>query len=136
MRFARFVPLAVLLLLAVSPLAFGQGWQWGRPAMPRSGACFYRDANFSGDYFCMRDGERWPSLPHGFNDAISSIRVFGGARLRVFFNDNFGGVSLLVDHNINNLQHVPRADDRRRRWNDRISAIAVFRDEDEWARPR
>jgi hypothetical protein len=122
---------AILLMLVSAPAAFAQ-WQWGRPQTPRSGACFFRDADFRGDYFCLRDGERWPAVPRGFNDTISSIRTFGGARLRIFYDDNFRGVSLLVDRNIRNLQRVPRADSPRNSWNDRISSIAVFRDRDEW----
>lgn len=78
----RFVPVAFLLLFVSSMPASAQ-WKWGKPRPPQSGACFYQDKNFGGNFFCLKDGDRWPSLPRGFNDAISSIRVFGGARLRI-----------------------------------------------------
>jgi hypothetical protein len=128
----RFVPVAVLLLLATSLPAFAQ-WDWGRPHPPRAGACFYQDPGFGGGYFCLKAGERWPSMPAGFNDRITSIRVFGGARLRVFNGDNFGSPSLFLDHDVADLRRIPVDGGRGRNWNDRISSLAVFRDRDEWA---
>src|SRR5450755_1484939 len=83
----RFVPAAVLLLFVTSLPAFAQ-WEWGRPHPPKTGACFYKDSGFRGDYFCLQVGERWPSLPAGFNDKISSIQVFRGGRVRLFNNNN------------------------------------------------
>jgi multidrug efflux pump subunit AcrA (membrane-fusion protein) len=35
-------------------------YTWGRPSQPQSGACFYKDPGFQGDYFCVRDGENQP----------------------------------------------------------------------------
>jgi hypothetical protein len=126
----RFVPVVFLLLFATSLPMFAQ-WKWGKPRPPQSGACFYQDKNFGGNFFCLKDGDRWPSLPRGFNDAISSIRVFGGARLRIFRDGNFQGQSLLVDHDTVNLKDIPLEPGRS--WNDRVSAIAVFRERDDWA---
>ena len=135
MRF-RFAKLLVLLLFVSSPLAFAQ-WQWGRPRAPKAGACFYKEGDFGGDYFCLKVGERWPSMPAGFNDKISSIRVFGKARVRIFNAANFGAPNLLIDHNVGDLRRVPVSVSdsrfRNKNWNDRISSIAVFvRDRDEW----
>jgi hypothetical protein len=131
MRF-RFARIVVLLLLFTSLPAFAQ-WQWGRPRPPRAGACFYKDSNFRGDAFCLKVGDRWPSMPAGFNDKITSIRVFGGARGRVFANDNFGGASFLIDRSVNDLRRIPVSDNPSKNWNNRISSIAVFmRDKDEW----
>lgn len=120
-----------LLLFFLSLPAFAQ-WRWGRPQPPQGGACFYKDANFGNQYFCMHPGERWPVLPRGFNDQISSIRIFGDARVRIFNDANFGGASLLIDQDIYNLKQVPLAPGSHKNWNDRISAIAVFRGRDEW----
>jgi hypothetical protein len=131
---SRFARVTVLLLLCVASLpAFAQ-YQWGRPHTPQSGACFYRDGGFRGDYFCLKDGERWPSMPPGFNDVISSIRVFGGARLRIFADDNFNGISALIDRDVIDLGRFRIPEDPGRSWNDRISSIAVFRDHDQWER--
>ncbi|HUJ93323.1 MAG TPA: DUF3011 domain-containing protein, partial [Candidatus Bathyarchaeia archaeon] len=51
------------------------GGNWGR-----GGACFYRDRDFGGDYICLRRGDSRVYLGNLGND-ISSIRVFGGARV-------------------------------------------------------
>lgn len=127
----RYIPVAVLLLFAMCLPANAQ-WTWGKPHRPRSGACFYRGDHFRGDAFCMNVDDRWPSMPRGFNDQIKSIRVFGGARLRVFNDDNFRGVSLLVDRDIDDLRRVPVADNYNKNWDNRISSIAIFRDRDDW----
>jgi len=50
---------------------------WGAEAIPREGACFYEDRDFQGRSFCVPRGAAYTSLPEGFNDKISSIRVFG-----------------------------------------------------------
>lgn len=132
MRFR--LALLTLFLLCVASLPALAQHDWGRPHPPQSGACFYRDSGFRGDYFCLRDGERWPSMPPGFNDRISSIRVFGGARLRVFADDNFGGISGMIDHDVFDLSSFRLPDNPYKNWNDRISSIAVFREHDQWER--
>lgn len=91
--------------------------RWGRPTAPRSGACFYRDADFEGDYFCAGVGEEIPVLPRGMNDEISSIRIFGDAEVRVFQDVRFTGRSDTFDRNIRNLG--------REGWNDRLSSVRV-----------
>jgi hypothetical protein len=99
------------------------GWRgdrapvWGRnEAMPREGACFYEDANFRGQYFCAPRGATYTALPRGFNDRISSVRVFG-AEVRIFQNQNFRGRSTEI-----------RSDtpDLRGNWRDSVSSIRVF----------
>ena len=127
----RFGFTAVLLFAFTALPAIAQR-SWGRPHFPRAGACFFRDPNFSGDYFCMREGDRWPSLPHGFNDSITSIRVFGGARLRLFNDDSFGGINVRLDHDVDTLVRYRLPNNPAKSWNDRISSIAVFGDRDDW----
>jgi hypothetical protein len=82
----------------------------------------------------MKEGERAPSMPPGFNDRISSIRVFGGARVRVFNDSNFGGFNIMIDHDVINLKEIPLAGIPFKDWNDRISSIVVFREHDDWER--
>jgi hypothetical protein len=131
----------VLLLLCLTSLpAFAQNpdrdqqrqWQWGHPQQPRAGACFYRNINFQGDYFCMKAGDRWPSLPRGFNDQISSIRIFHGALVQVFENGGFTGRRLRIDHDVDSLLRARLPGDPGKSWNDRISAIAVYLPRDIW----
>ncbi len=73
-------------------------------------------------------------MPAGFNDKISSIRLFRGARVRVFINDNFDGVNARIDHDVDDLHRMRLADNSSKNWNDRISSIAVYRERDEWDR--
>jgi len=100
----------------------GRGWrgdrppEWGREALPREGACFYRDADFRGDYFCVPRGAEYSSLPRGFNDSISSIRLIG-ARVRIFQDRDFRGRSTDVRRDVTNL---------RGSWRDTVSSIRVF----------
>jgi hypothetical protein len=82
----------------------------------------------------MKEGERLPAPPPGFNDAITSIRVSGGVRIRIFNDANFSGFSLMLDHDVDNLRYIPVAEVPFKDWNDRISSIAVFREHDEWER--
>jgi Peptidase inhibitor family I36/Beta/Gamma crystallin len=90
---------------------------WGRnEAMPRAGACFYEDANFQGQYFCVQRGSSYASLPRGFNDRISSVRVFG-ARVEIFKDRDFHGRSSELRGDARNL---------RGNWKDDISSIRVF----------
>lgn len=131
----RFAPMFILLLLFTSLPAIAQ-YQWGTPHPPKLGACFYHGENFKGDYFCMKEGERWPSVPDGFNDKITSIRVFGTARVRIFNDSNFKGVNFYVDHNVKDLRSTPVSDNPSKTWNNRISSIAVFpQSKDEWGHP-
>ena len=92
---------------------------WGRdPRMPREGACFYRDVNFSGDYFCLPRGASFTTLPRGFEDQISSIRVLRTAGVMVFRDRDFDGRLARITSDVSDL--------RRGVWNDRISSIRVY----------
>jgi hypothetical protein len=103
----------------------GRGPVWGRGAQPRQGACFFRDTSFQGDYFCMARGESFRALPSGFNDRISSIRVFRGTRVSVFQDNDFRGASETFARSQNDLRSVRKRDDRSRMWTDRISSVRV-----------
>ena len=90
---------------------------WGRnQAVPREGACFYEDANFRGEYFCVPRGATYTSLPSGFNDRISSVRVIG-AEVRIFQDRNFRGRSQEIRTSVRDL---------RGNWRDNVSSIRVF----------
>jgi len=99
----------------------GGGWNpgapvWGRQPFPREGACFFEDANYRGDYFCVARGRTYTSLPRGFNDRISSVRVFG-AGVRIYRDRDFHGRSTEIRRDVSNL----RGD-----WRDEVSSIRVF----------
>jgi hypothetical protein len=92
--------------------------QWGRnDGSVRDGACFYEDADFRGESFCVPRGATYTALPRGFNDRISSVRVFGDADVRIFQDDNFRGRSAEIRNDTPNL---------RGNWRDKVSSIRVF----------
>src|SRR5262249_51283765 len=105
---------AGIVMLTVSPAS---AQRWGRERFPDSGACFFRDAEFRGDYFCIRAGDDVGRMPPEMNDGISSIRVFGRAEVVVFRDVRFNGGSTRFDRSIDNLRDAG--------WNDRISSIQV-----------
>jgi Peptidase inhibitor family I36 len=150
----RFFPLVALIffMAMVAASAVGQGggrnhddrdngsnngW-WDRdtnaPWPPRGdwhgghwdggGACFYKDRNFDGRYFCMRRGEARNSLG-GYGDDISSIRVFGSARVVIFDDRNFSGAKQMIRGAVNDLRQLGVRQKPGHTWNNRISSIRV-----------
>jgi hypothetical protein len=89
---------------------------WGRADMPREGACFFKDTEFRGESFCVPRGGSYPSLPPGFNDQITSIRV-RGANVLIFADVDYRGESSRLESDVDNVGDS---------WNDRISSIRVF----------
>ena len=87
--------------------------------MPQAGACFFEDANFRGDYFCVRDSDRLLTMPRGMGDRISSIRVLGGSEVVVFRDANLRGRSLRFTNDVQDL--------KREGWNDQISSLDIVR---------
>ena len=106
--------LGALAILAAPVL---EAQHWGRPDLPRTGACFYRDANFKGDYFCANAGREFSSLPSGMNNQISSIRTFGDAEVTIFQDSRFNGRSTDFRGDVRNLKDEG--------WNDRLSSLRV-----------
>jgi hypothetical protein len=89
---------------------------WGHEAVPRAGACFYRDSDFRGEYFCVPRGAEYIALPRGFNDSISTIRMFGSG-VRIYQDRDFRGRSREIRRDIRDL---------RGSWKDDISSVKVF----------
>ena len=52
----NFLTLGVAGLL-VATASFADAQYWGGGRTPRQGACFYKDADFRGSYFCAEAGE-------------------------------------------------------------------------------
>lgn len=104
----------------------GRPPQWGHGQQPRSGACFYRGGGFQGDYFCMSTGESYDFLPPGFNDSISSIRIFGGAAVAAYNDRGFGGIRINLDRDIPDLGRFRTQDNPYKNWGDRISSVQVL----------
>ena len=103
--------------IALFAAPFVEAQHWGRPSEPRTGACFYRDKDFEGDYFCETAGASIGTLPSDINDQISSIRMFGDAEVTLYQNPRFGGESTEFRGEVRNL--------RDEGWNDRVSSLQV-----------
>jgi Protein of unknown function (DUF3011) len=108
----------------------GGPWWWDsgpgyRPSPWRgTGACFYRNPNFSGPYFCLAPGDRVARMPSGFDNAITSIQVLRANGVRIYSGDNFRGNSVRIANNVPNLRNwrIPGSNGT---WNNRISSIRV-----------
>src|SRR3954462_13509719 len=93
--------LVVAIVMNVGP-AYAQ--RWGRAATPRSGVCFYEDANFGGRYFCSSAGNATPTVPSGMNDRISSLRVFGNSTVTVYRDNDFRGASKIISSDVADMR--------------------------------
>jgi Domain of unknown function (DUF4214)/Peptidase inhibitor family I36 len=111
----RKIVLACVLLAAASSTASAQYWGYGKT--PRDGACFYKEANFGGEYFCVDAGKELNSIPEGMNDKISSIRIYGRAEVSVHRDRFQGGKSTRFYNNVRNLKDSG--------WNDTISSVEI-----------
>lgn len=108
--------LGVLTILAATEA--GAQPRWGRPSFPQDGACFYRDKNYGGDYFCTTAGQDIAVLPNGMNDQISSIRTFGNVEVTIYREGRFRGRSAELRGDVRNVGGE---------WNDVISSVRVNR---------
>jgi hypothetical protein len=93
-----------------------RGPAWGRGAQQRPGACFYEHANYEGQYFCMPRGAAYSEVPAGFNDTVSSIRIFDSG-VQIYVDGGFRGRSQRVTSDVPNLEGF---------WNDKMSSIRIF----------
>ncbi len=92
---------------------------------PRRGACFYDAPGFRGNSFCLESGAREPRLRNGWNGRIRSIRVFGGARIGVYSEENFRGAFFGMTVNVPDLRDFFYADPGVRDWTDSVSSVRV-----------
>jgi hypothetical protein len=97
-------------------------WHGGK--WDRGGACFYKDSKFGGGFFCLHRGDRRESLGD-FGDKISSIRVFGNARVTVYDDRNFSGADASTSRDISDLRDWGVRQKPGHTWNDRISSVRV-----------
>jgi len=117
-RALRFAFLALIVLVVIhilSPRVEAQIRSRNRSDQPREGACFYMDAGYRGESFCVNTNESQPNLGGRYNDRISSIRIFGRSEVTVYVDDNFNGSRQTFRQDVPNL----------RDWNDRISSFQV-----------
>jgi hypothetical protein len=129
MRFSILFGLlcAAFVAQAQSPWVYRDNPRWDRSwndrPMPNAGACFFKEQGFRGDRFCVTQGDRLPSLPGDFGDNISSIQVFGRARVTIFNDRNFRNGSQEIRRSVGDLRTERFRGGHT--WNDRISSIIV-----------
>ena len=87
-----------------------------RPARDR--ICVYEDINYGGRSQCWTADEEARNLSGtGWNDRISSIRVFGRARVEVYRDANYRGERLRLHRDAADLGAI--------NWSDQISSFQV-----------
>ena len=87
--------------------------------------CFYENNFFGGWQQCLLPGEQIGDLGAHRNQ-ISSIRVFGDARVTAFMDKNFEGSSLDVNSDLNDLaQQRMGSGIIAGNWNDKIESVRV-----------
>jgi hypothetical protein len=96
---------------------------WNKRPMPRAGACFFKNAGFQGDRFCVTRGDKLESLPGNFGDNISSMQLFGEVRVTVFNDRSFKGGGQEFRRSVGDLRTEKFRDGHT--WNDRISSMIV-----------
>jgi len=106
----------MLLASHAVPAAAGQG---GRDD---DRVCFYRDVEYQGQAWCYRPGDELADLRDRRNE-ISSLRIFGRARVVVFDEREFVGASDEFDADVPDL--TLRVMEGRRSWNDRIDSFEI-----------
>jgi hypothetical protein len=84
--------------------------------------CFYKDVQYQGAQWCYRAGDELADLRDRRNE-ISSLRVFGRARVVVYDEREFAGASDEFDGDVPDL--TLRNMQGSRTWNDRIDSFQV-----------
>jgi hypothetical protein len=97
--------------------------QTGRNA--RDQVCVYEHSNFTGWQQCFLPGEQVGDLG-GRRNQISSIRIFGDARVTAYLDRNFEGTTLDVNSDLSDLaQQRMGTGIVAGNWNDKIESIRV-----------
>jgi hypothetical protein len=110
----RLLVAGIIIATGIAPAA---AQEWGRPAIPRNGVCFYEHENYGGRFFCAPAGSESKQVPAEANDEISSIQFFGSAEVTVYRDISFRGASRQITEDVPNLRRIG--------WNDRISSFRV-----------
>jgi len=119
MKIFSFLVTSLLLIGSIPPPEAVAQFDRGRGG---DGVCFYQDAHYQGWEVCYRDGDDVSNLRER-RDAISSIRIYGRARVVVYEDTNFEGNSMEFTSDVANLEF--RSTSGSRTWNDRIESLRV-----------
>ncbi len=101
--------------------------QGRNPRSMRDGVCVYEHANFQGRSDCWDAGEEARDLGRmGWNDRITSIRVFGRAAAGLYRDVGFRGEQIVIDRDVSDLAIIQLRGGIT--WNDQISSLEVLLD--------
>jgi hypothetical protein len=88
------------------------------------GVCVYEKPGFEGRFQCWAANTTISDLSFGnWNSKISSVRVFGQARLVGYKDTDFRGDRIIIDHDAADLETFPMA--RGGNWNHEIRSLSV-----------
>lgn len=125
MTHRAFAALLIVGLTMIAAPAFAQQGRDRNDARDNRDSdrvCLYRDIEYQGPSWCYRPGDELADLRNRRNE-ISSIRIFGRARVIVYDQEGFMGVADEFDMDVPDLRL--RAMEGRRNWNDRIDSFQV-----------
>ena len=108
-----------------------RGWTWmvefrpgaSRETCPSSGACFFKNVNFSGEYFCRDRGSNIGQV--ALDDEISSIQIYGHARVTIYKDPGFNGPQATTDRSIPDLHQWRMPNSPNLNWDNRISSARI-----------
>ncbi len=63
----------------------------GQPPGQFKQVCVYKGPNFTGQHVCVNAGMSDAHIGPAWNDQVTSMRFYGGARIRLCQNYNYGG---------------------------------------------
>jgi Peptidase inhibitor family I36 len=124
-----FASVLIGLLTFASAPPLGAEPQFGgrEPNQGRDRVCVYQDIQYQGWEHCYAPGDEVGNLA-SLNNAISSIRVFGRARITAYENTNFRGRSVDFTSDVYDLGQ--RSLNGSRSWSDHIQSLRVTSDGD------
>lgn len=99
-----------------------------RPTAPPAQVCFYEHKNFSGQVFCLYNGQNvdnFKTIPFAgrssFNDAVSSISIPPGVVVTVYEDAYFSGRRITFNQSVSSLSDVY---DGGYNWSNEISSVS------------
>jgi hypothetical protein len=116
-RLSGFAVLVPVVLVIASAFSLPVKAQRGSNYQSSDRVCFYVDDNYRGASFCANPGESESELRGGWNDRISSIRIFGQASVTVFEDKDYRGSSRTFSRDVPNLRPLG--------FNDMITSFEV-----------
>ena len=122
MNHRALVALSVLGISMAAVPVFAQPGRDRNDTRDGDRVCFYRDIDYQGPSWCYSAGDELADLRDRGNE-ISSIRIFGRARVIVYDLEEFMGASDEFDMDVPDLRL--RNMEARRTWNDRIDSFQV-----------